>query len=68
MILELTDGMRANWIRVHAEERDGNKGAVASETQDGISELEGGVVFVRVPLVEVNVCTPRVSELNRNKT
>ncbi len=54
--------MRANWVCVHAKKRDSNESTVAPETQDGISEFEGGVVFVRVPLVEVNICTPRVSD------
>ena len=47
--------MRANRIGVDAEERDGNECAVAAQTQDGITELEGGVVFVGVALVEVDV-------------
>lgn len=49
--------MRANWVCVHAKERDSDESTIAPETQNGISELEGGVVFVRVPLVEVNICT-----------
>lgn len=60
--------MRANWVCVHAKQRDSDESTVAPETQNGISELESGVMFVRVPLVEVNVCIPRVSQLRRDKT
>ena len=47
--------MRSNGVGVDAEERDGNECAVAAQAQDGITELEGGVVFVGVALVEIDV-------------
>lgn len=47
--------MRTNRVGVDAEERDGNECAVAAQAQYGVAELEGGVVFVGIALVEVDI-------------
>ena len=47
--------MRTNRVGVDAEERDSNECAVATQAQDGVAELERGVVFVGIALVEVDI-------------
>ena len=60
--------MRTNRVGVDAEERDGNERAVAAQAQDGVAELEGGVVFVGIALVEVDIFKKRWTSYLSNAT
>lgn len=52
--------MRAYWISIDAEERDRDKGPVASETQDSIAQFERSMMFFRIVLMKVDVYMPHV--------
>ncbi len=51
----LTDRMGPNGIRVHSEERNRDERTISPEAEHGVPELEGSMVFIGVPLVEVDV-------------
>lgn len=50
-----TSRMRPYRLGVHPEERNGNKGAISSESEDGIPEFHCGMVLFSIALVEVDV-------------
>ena len=51
----LTHRVRTDGVYIHSEQRDRDKGSVASQAQHGITQLERCLVLIRVPLVEVDV-------------
>lgn len=51
----LTNRMWAHGICVHSEEWHCNEGSVAPEAQDGVAQLECGLMLVCITLVEVDV-------------
>ena len=51
----LTNRMRANRFRIDAIKWDGNECSVAPETQNSIPQGEGSLMFIWIPLVEVNI-------------
>ena len=50
-----TDRMRANRVRIDAEERYRDERAVPTQPQDSVSQLQSSLVLVRITLVKVDV-------------
>ena len=51
--------MGSNGIRVYSKEWDGDERAVSSQAQHGVAQLECGMVFVGIALVEVDIFKKR---------
>ena len=51
-----TDRMGSDRTRINTQERNSNECPIATQPQNSIAELQGSPMFVRIVLVEIDIC------------